>query len=100
LHPMRKADDLLPDETARLYHAIRKVLAKGIRFRGTSLGTGEPNFHSVNRRAGQNQMRLNAYQRDGRPCPRCGTSIVRLTVGERGTHICPRCQVRRPRTGG
>jgi formamidopyrimidine-DNA glycosylase len=37
------------------------------------------------------QERFNAYDRDGEPCPRCGTPIEKIRVAQRGTHLCPRC---------
>jgi formamidopyrimidine-DNA glycosylase len=94
LHPLRQAHTLDADETERLYHAIRQVLAQGIANRGTSVSdyrdaAGEP---------GRNQEALNAYGQRDRPCPRCGTPIERLVVGGRGTHICPRCQPLAPAT--
>ena len=32
------------------------------------------------------------FRRDGKPCPRCGTTIEKNRVAGRGTHICPYCQ--------
>ncbi len=92
LHPQRRTDTLSAVERTRLYHAIRRVLRQGIRFGGTSLGEGDGNFRRVHHRRGRNQSRLKVHQREGQPCPCCGTKIRRLTVGQRGTHFCPCCQ--------
>ncbi len=92
LHPLRTADTLDDDDVRRLHRAIRKVLRRGLKNLGTTLGTGETTFYSLARRRGRNKDRLNVFRRTGEPCPRCRTPIERLAVGQRSTHICPRCQ--------
>ncbi|MEK7481940.1 MAG: zinc finger domain-containing protein [Patescibacteria group bacterium] len=32
------------------------------------------------------------YQKEGEPCPRCGTLIKRVKIGGRSAHFCPKCQ--------
>ena len=100
LHPQRQCATLTAAERKRLYRAVRRVLRRGIRRGGTSLGGGEANFYSVAGRRGRNQDRLNVFRRQGEPCPRCGTAIERIMVGQRGTHLCPRCQPARPSAPG
>ena len=68
----------------RLHEAIRHVLQKGIRNNGASIDWVYPD--------GRMQQRLTVYGREGKSCPRCGSTIRRLIVGQRSTHICPRCQ--------
>jgi len=92
IHPERRADTLTPAEVRRLRQAIREVLRRAVRNRGTTLGDGKTNFYSVAGRRGRNADELNIFRRDGLPCPRCGTIIARSVVGQRGTHFCPRCQ--------
>ena len=92
LHPCLRSDALTVSDSRKLYAAIRKVLRRGIRSMGTSLGTGKGNFYSVAGRRGRNQDGLRVFRRQGDPCVRCGTEIVRLIVGQRSTHICPACQ--------
>lgn len=36
--------------------------------------------------------RLDVYDREGKPCRRCRTSIERVVQGGRSTYYCPRCQ--------
>ncbi len=36
--------------------------------------------------------RFAVYDREGRPCRRCGTSIRRITQAARSTYFCPKCQ--------
>ncbi len=92
LHPQRISDSLSPREAAALHGAIRRVLRRGIRNLGTSLGAGKANFYSVGRRRGRNRDELKVFRRTGEPCPACGTAIRRIIVGQRSTHLCPRCQ--------
>ena len=39
------------------------------------------------------------HDREGQPCPRCGTEIRRIVLGGRSTYFCPGCQ-QRLRAGG
>jgi len=92
LHPCRRADTLTQKEGKQLFSAIPRVLIRGLRNMGTSLGTGEANFFSVAGRRGGNSANLRVFRKTGLPCPRCGVSIKRIVVGQRSTHICPACQ--------
>ena len=92
LHPTRTSDGLTAEEVRRLHRAIRKVLRRGLRNMGTTLGTGQTTFYSVAGRRGRNRDQLNVFRRTGALCPRCKAAIVRFVVGQRSTHICPACQ--------
>ena len=92
LHPRRKSDSLSAQEAARLIQAIQRVLRRGIRNLGTTLGAGKTHFVLPRGGSGRNQERLSAYGQTGEPCPRCGTPIQRILVGQRATHLCPACQ--------
>ena len=92
LHPCRSSRDLTRAEAVRLRTAIRRVLRRGVRAMGTTLGAGTTNFYSVAGRRGRNQDGLRVFRRAGEPCPRCATPIARLVVAQRSTHICPTCQ--------
>ena len=96
IHPTRNAASLSAKEIEGLHRAIPKVLNRGLRNMGTSLGTGKGNFYSVAGRKGRNADRLNVFRRTGEPCPRCGDTIERLVVGQRSTHVCPGCQKNKP----
>lgn len=92
LHPCRLASALAKPEIKALRLAIPRVLKRGLKNLGTSLGSGETNFYSVASRRGRNKDQLNVFRRTDLPCPRCNTTIERLVVGQRSTHICPKCQ--------
>lgn len=89
LHPLRRAEALTPAERARLYRAIRHVLRRAIAVGGTSI---DVMYKRVNGMSGGFQNSLRAFDREERPCRRCGTPIVKTIVGQRGTHFCPTCQ--------
>lgn len=94
IHPLRPCH-LLPRQTiASLHQAIVQVLRTGLKNRGTSLGSGQGNFHALDRQPGRNADQLNVFRRTGRACPRCGTPISRIIVAQRSSHICAQCQPR------
>jgi formamidopyrimidine-DNA glycosylase len=92
LHPCRLASSLSQPEIKALRLAIPRVLKRGLKNLGTSLGSGEANFYSVANRQGRNKDQLKVFRRTDLPCPRCKQSIERLIVGQRSTHICSKCQ--------
>ncbi len=94
LHPLQPANTLTDKEAQNLYHAIQRVLKRGIASQGTTLGTGRANFYRLNGKQGGHQLLLNVFRRTGKPCHRCGHLIERLMVTQRSTHICPSCQKR------
>jgi formamidopyrimidine-DNA glycosylase len=89
LHPLRRAESLTRAERGRLYRAVRRVLQRAIAVGGTSI---DVMYRRVNGASGGFQDSLRAFDREKRPCRRCGTPILRIIVGQRGTHFCPTCQ--------
>ena len=87
LHPLRSAATLRPPDEARLYRELRAVLAEAVLRRGSSIDD-----YTAPDGDGSMQERLEAYQRTGEPCPRCGRPIRRIVVGGRATHFCSWCQ--------
>ena len=87
LHPLRRAEGLRPRDEARLYRAIRGVLAEAIERRGSSVDD-----YTAPDGDGTMQDRLAVYQRTGLPCLRCGRPIRRIVLGARSTHFCSWCQ--------
>jgi formamidopyrimidine-DNA glycosylase len=84
LHPQATSDSVRRAQAERLHDAIRATLNEGIRHNGASIDWVY--------RGGEFQNYFRVYDRDGKPCPVCGTRIERLVVGQRGTHVCPKCQ--------
>ena len=91
-HPCRIAASLSKAEIRALHRAIPRVLKRGLKNLGTSLGTGKTNFYSIAKHQGRNRDELNVFRRTDLPCPRCQTKIQKIVVGQRSTHICPNCQ--------
>ncbi len=89
LHPLRAAESLTRAERGQLYRAIRRVLTRAIAVGGTSI---DVMYKRVNGASGGFQDSLRAFDREKRPCRRCGTPIQKTVVGQRGTHFCPTCQ--------
>ncbi|WBU39192.1 bifunctional DNA-formamidopyrimidine glycosylase/DNA-(apurinic or apyrimidinic site) lyase [Homoserinibacter sp. YIM 151385] len=74
---------------------VRLVLGKALAEGGTSF---DAQYVNVNGASGYFSHSLNAYGRQGEPCPRCGRPIVRETFMNRGSHLCRFCQrLRAPR---
>jgi formamidopyrimidine-DNA glycosylase len=92
IHPETPASRLSTRAVHRLLAEVRVVLAKALAEGGTSF---DAQYVNVNGQAGYFAHSLNAYGRQGKPCPRCGTAIVRETFMNRGSHFCPTCQRRR-----
>ncbi len=90
LHPLRASNSLNEDEVARLHSGIRLALMEGITNGGSTLR----DYRNSYGERGSNQEHFNAYDRTGKPCPRCATPIERTVVAQRGTHFCPFCQRR------
>jgi len=86
LHPLAVSDSITAEQAQTLQDAVRKVLKEGIRRNGASIDWVY--------RGGEFQNHFRVYDREGKPCPVCGTKIERIVVGQRGTHYCPKCQMR------
>jgi formamidopyrimidine-DNA glycosylase len=87
LHPLRSVSTLRPADERHLYDAIRDVLGEAIERRGSSVDD-----YTAPEGGGEMQNHLDAYQRTGLPCHRCGRPLRRLVLNARGTHFCSWCQ--------
>ncbi|MGZ8437404.1 MAG: bifunctional DNA-formamidopyrimidine glycosylase/DNA-(apurinic or apyrimidinic site) lyase [Candidatus Limnocylindrales bacterium] len=87
LHPLRSAATLRPSDERRLYENVRSILAEAVERRGSSIDD-----YTAPDGDGSMQEQLQAYQRAGEPCPRCGRPIKRIVIGARSTHFCSWCQ--------
>ena len=92
VHPIRRANTLSPEETDRLYHAIRDILGRAVELRGTTFDS----YHDAFGETGGFQNELRVFTHAGEPCPVCGTEIQKSRVAGRGTHVCPKCQPLEP----
>jgi len=86
INPLRRVEGLKFDEIERIFKAIKKILKRAIRYRGSSV-----------------EYYLDAYGQKGnyvkyhkvyhqKKCFRCGTKIEKIKLGGRSAHFCPKCQ--------
>jgi formamidopyrimidine-DNA glycosylase len=83
LHPKRRIGSLDAAELARLYDALRDVLARGL----AAVEEAMPAALGEKPRA-----HLRVRGRAGSPCPRCGATLLRRRKGLDDVDLCPRCQ--------
>jgi formamidopyrimidine-DNA glycosylase len=95
IHPLRPAGSLRPAQFEALREAIEYALSAGIDAKGATID----DFRHVDGAQGSFQDLFCVHQREGQPCPECGTAIRKLVVGGRGTYVCERCQPRPRRRG-
>jgi len=90
IHPEIKVGELQPEAFERLYTSLRDVLRLSIEKGGST----DRNYVNAEGRRGSYLSFANVFRREGKPCPRCGTTILKTRVAGRGTHLCPNCQRR------
>jgi endonuclease-8 len=91
LHPARRAADLDADDISALAAAIHALPRQSYRTRGITNDLARARRLAAAGVAFAD-YRFLAYDRAGRPCYRCGTTIRRSDAGGRGLFVCPRCQ--------
>ena len=89
LHFDRPAERLPRADLHRLLAEVRSVLGRALEDGGTSF---DAQYVNVNGQSGYFSQRLAVYGQQGKPCPRCGTTIVREAFMNRSSHRCPVCQ--------
>lgn len=89
IHPLVKVEKLNDEKLQRIFNAIKKILKKAVKLRGTSTY----DYRDTAGKSGHyGEVRL-VYQRKGEKCPnRCGGIIKKIKIGERSAHFCPICQ--------
>jgi formamidopyrimidine-DNA glycosylase len=88
IHPRRSAGRISAARMEALCASIKSVLARAIAAGGTTLR----DFHGGDGEPGYFRQQLDAYGREGLPCPRCLTPISAIVLGQRSTFYCKRCQ--------
>ena len=91
LHGNRPTDKLTRPAARVLLGHVREVLGASLQQGGTSFDALYVGTDGV---SGLFERSLNAYGREGEPCPRCGTPIRRESFMNRSSFSCPRCQPR------
>ncbi|WP_405542062.1 Fpg/Nei family DNA glycosylase [Streptomyces phaeochromogenes] len=86
MSPFKLASSLTPEETGRLYEALRTTLADAVeRSQGIAAG----------RLKAEKKSGLRVHGRAGQPCPVCGDTIREVSFSDSSLQYCPTCQ-----TGG
>ena len=88
IHPRRAAGRIALRRYGALAGVVRDVLGEAIESGGTTLR----DFADASGRPGYFAQRLDVYDREGRDCRRCGSSIRRSVIGQRASYYCARCQ--------
>ena len=99
ISPKIPARKLRPDQIKQLRNAIRATLREAIKCGSTvqlNFGTGKSDgLFYFGREPGTPdyyEERLRVYDRAGKPCLRCGTTIKQIVQGARSTFFCRKCQ--------
>ncbi len=77
-----------PIKAALLDRSIKDALKTAVKRQGASLR----DYSTPDGGRGSMQDRFRVYDREGRPCQRCGTPIDKIRTAGRGTWYCPNCQ--------
>ncbi|HEX8854518.1 MAG TPA: bifunctional DNA-formamidopyrimidine glycosylase/DNA-(apurinic or apyrimidinic site) lyase [Thermoleophilaceae bacterium] len=94
IHPLRPVGTLTRAQIEALRDAVVASLEAGIEAKGASFD----DFRHVDGAYGSFQDRFLVHQREGEPCPRCGSTIKKMRAAGRGTYVCETCQPKpRPR---
>ncbi|MEN8376611.1 MAG: DNA-formamidopyrimidine glycosylase, partial [Gemmatimonadota bacterium] len=88
VRPRRGARTLRKRDVEKLRGALRDVLRRAIKARGTTLS----DYRDGSGEEGGFQQKLLVYGRQGEPCSRCGTPIKRIVLSNRSAFYCPECQ--------
>jgi len=90
IDPRRRAKQLKEREIKKLYQAIKQILNKAIKLRGTSSDT----YVDVGGEEGSYKKEAYVYDREGEKCRRinCLGKIDKIKISNRGTYFCPKCQ--------
>ncbi|MER5903179.1 DNA-formamidopyrimidine glycosylase family protein [Streptomyces mirabilis] len=86
MSPFKLATSLTPEETTRLYEALRSTLTEAVE-RSHGLAAG--------RLKAEKKSGLRVHGRTGEPCPVCGDTIREVSFSDSSLQYCPTCQ-----TGG
>jgi formamidopyrimidine-DNA glycosylase len=88
IHPLTPVARISEPQRRALYEALRAVLELSIEKGGSS----DKNYVNAEGKKGSYLSFANVFRREGKPCPRCGTTITKNRIAGRGTHSCPSCQ--------
>jgi formamidopyrimidine-DNA glycosylase len=88
IHPKTLVKNIGDSKLNTLFEQLRYVLELSIEKGGST----DRNYVDAEGKRGSYLSFAKVFRRDGKPCPRCGTTIIKIRSSGRGTHLCPRCQ--------
>lgn len=88
IKPTRTVGSLTDKEIKDLYKALREILRKAIKYKGSSVDL----YVDIEGKQGGYEPFLKVYRREGKKCSRCGAKIKSIRLGGRRTYFCPKCQ--------
>jgi formamidopyrimidine-DNA glycosylase len=89
VHPLTLANTLSMEQVGRLNRAIKQVLRRAIRARGSTLR----DFVDADNEPGGYRSEHRVYDREGERCRRCRRGVIeRIVLTGRSTCFCSRCQ--------
>lgn len=88
IYPTRPANSLKFAEWERLAAAIPERLSYFIEVNNIT----PEEYLETKGQDYRNTPFLQVFGQEGKPCPRCGTTLCRIVIGGRGSVYCPSCQ--------
>ncbi len=95
IHPASRVEKLEEKHLKAIFKAMREILNKGIKFRGTS----SDDFRDTAGKKGEYGKLILVYQKTGQKCPKGSLDnardkhiIQRMKIGGRSAHFCLECQ--------
>ena len=89
VHYARSTATMTRPVAKRVLTSATEVMTAALQAGGTSF---DSLYVNVNGESGYFDRSLNAYGREGEPCPRCGRLIRRDAFMNRSSFFCPKCQ--------
>lgn len=89
INPLTKGKELSIDEISNLLINAKNILNKAIELGGSTVHS----YHPSEGIDGKFQEELKCYGKEGKLCPRCGTTFHKIFLNGRGTTYCPNCQI-------
>lgn len=88
IHPQSEAGSLNLEQCNELAKAIKKILKKAIRQKGSSIS----DFYYGRGQRGGYQNHFLVYDRAGQPCRSCNNKLTRIKIAGRSAYLCENCQ--------
>ncbi|MBU1046361.1 bifunctional DNA-formamidopyrimidine glycosylase/DNA-(apurinic or apyrimidinic site) lyase [Patescibacteria group bacterium] len=88
VRPERLVGDLGLGERKKIYSAMRMILRKAVKLRGTS----DMDYRDTDGKKGSFQNFLKVYRRTGEKCVGCEGKVKTFKMGQRSVFYCDKCQ--------